>query len=347
MPSADDRCASCGCPGFSKVITSPIAEMPGHAGPEFLVDPDVAAIQLQAGFFGAETGRHRTAAGRHEQVLGVELRRLAVGRLRFDIDAVGAGLRARDLRAGQHLDALLLERLLELGRDRFVFDGTMPRQQLDDVTSLPKRRKIDANSTPTAPLPMIAIDFGISFRWIASSLVMIRLRSISMPGTLRGCRAGGDDDLLARVSVCFSPVGDLDLAVAGKPAAALDPVDLVLLEQQLDAAGQPLDDLVLARVHLRHVDADRRLADRQAPLLPVLRDLQRVRVLEQRLGRDAAPVEAGAAEHRRPFDDRGLEPELRGADRGDIAAGAGADHDDVVFVSHSVFFIDESGTNAT
>jgi hypothetical protein len=28
------------------------------------------------------------------------------------------------------------------------------------VTSLPKLLKIDANSTPTAPLPMMAIDFG-------------------------------------------------------------------------------------------------------------------------------------------------------------------------------------------
>ena len=54
------------------------------------------------------------------------------------------------------------------------------------VTSLPKRRKIEANSTPTAPLPMIAIDFGTSRRLIASSLVMIRFLSISMPGTLRG-----------------------------------------------------------------------------------------------------------------------------------------------------------------
>ena len=43
------------------------------------------------------------------------------------------------------------------------------------VTSLPNRRKIDANSTPTAPLPRMTSDFGTSGRWIASSLVMIRL----------------------------------------------------------------------------------------------------------------------------------------------------------------------------
>ena len=53
--------------------------------------------------------------------------------------------------------------------------GTMRGSSSISVTSLPKRRKIDANSTPTAPLPMIAIDFGTAARWIASSLVMIAL----------------------------------------------------------------------------------------------------------------------------------------------------------------------------
>ena len=42
------------------------------------------------------------------------------------------------------------------------------------VTSLPKRLKIDANSTPTAPLPMITSVFGTSRSPMASSLVMIR-----------------------------------------------------------------------------------------------------------------------------------------------------------------------------
>ena len=51
---------------------------------------------------------------------------------------------------------------------------------------------------------------------------------------------------------------------------------------------------------------------------------------------NAAPVEAGPAEHRRALDDRGFEPELRRADGGDVAAGARADHDDVVFVRHQL-----------
>ena len=65
------------------------------------------------------------------------------------------------------------------------------------VTSLPKRRKIEANSTPTAPLPMITIDFGTSRRLIASSLVMIRLLVDFDAWNAARLRAGGHDDLVA------------------------------------------------------------------------------------------------------------------------------------------------------
>jgi hypothetical protein len=72
-----------------------------------------------------------------------------------------------------------------------------------------------------------------------------------MPGTLRGARG------------------------------ALDPLDLVFLEQHLDAAGQARDHLVLARVHGGHVDADGGPVDAgEPPFLRRLRDLQRVRVFE-------------------------------------------------------------------
>ena len=79
-------------------------------------------------------------------------------------------------------------------------------------------------------------------------------------------------------------------------------------------------------------------ADRDAPLLRVLDDLQRMRVLEQRLGRDAAPQQARAAERLLLLDDGDLQTELRGADGGHVAAGAGADDDDVVFVQVSLSF---------
>ena len=70
----------------------------------------------------------------------------------------------------------------------------------------------------------------------------------------------------------------------------------------------------------------------QAPFLRRLRDLQRMRVLEQRLGGDAAPDEARAAQRLLLLDDRHLQPQLRRANGRDVAAGARADDDDVVLV---------------
>ena len=55
---------------------------------------------------------------------------------------------------------------------------------------------------------------------------------------------------------------------------------------------------------------------------------------QQRLGRDAAPVQADAAEVL-ALHHRGLHAELRRADGGDVAAGAAAEHDQVeALVSH-------------
>src|SRR5690606_11270429 len=65
--------------------------------------------------------------------------------------------------------------------------------------------------------------------------------------------------------------------------------------------------------------------------------LEQLGAVEQRLRRNAADVEARAAERLAAFGAGGLEPELRGADRGDIAAGTGSDDEDVVvvLVSHA------------
>src|SRR4029079_7227930 len=116
--------------------------------------------------------------------------------------------------------------------------------------------------------------------------------------------------------------GHDDLAAAGQLRGALDPGDAVLLEEAFDALGQPGDDLVLTRVH--DVEVQRRLcaAEADAPDVGVLRDLQRVRVLEQRLGRDAAPDQARAAEGLLALDDSRLQTKLPGTDSGHIAAGA-------------------------
>ena len=62
----------------------------------------------------------------------------------------------------------------------------------------------------------------------------------------------------------------------------------------------------------------------------VPRLLEQLGGVQQRLGRDAADVEAGAAMRRALLDHGDLQAELRGADGADIAAGAGADDDEIV-----------------
>ncbi len=123
-------------------------------------------------------------------------------------------------------------------------------------------------------------------------------------------------------------------AAAGERAAAMEERDLVLAEQEQDAVVVLADDLLLARLHPRHVD--REAVDRDAVVgEAVPRVLEVLGGLQQRLRRDAADVRAGAAGRglaagARPVVDAGRpESELRAANRGDVAAGTGADHDDV------------------
>src|SRR3954447_1706936 len=308
-----------------------------HVGAELVVDPHVAAIELDAQLFGPESARHRSAPRGDEQVLGVELLRFAIGRLRgieFDVNAVRTRLRARHLRAGEDLDALLLERAFEFSGDGFVLDRHQPRQQLDDrdvtAEAAEDRREFDADRAAAHDGDRLRDRLHVDRFVTRDDPLAIDLDARHAARL----RAGGDDDLLARGKRLLVAFGDLHRALAGDAPRSFDPVDLVLLEQELDAAGQSLDDLVLAGLYLVHVEGNGGLPEREAPFLPVLRDLERVRVLEQRLGRDAAPVQARAAEDGRAFDHGRLEADLRGADGGHVAARPRADDDNVVLVSH-------------
>src|SRR6185369_6812583 len=140
--------------------------------------------------------------------------------------------------------------------------------------------------------------------------------------------AGGEHDVV-RGDLVRAAVGlrDRDLVRRRQLRRALVDVDLAAREQLLHAAGHLLHDLVLARHQRRPVDL--RLADHDAVLLGALDLLEEVRGHDPRLGRDAAPVQARAAQLFL-LDDGGLQAQLRGADGADVTAGAGADDDGVV-----------------
>jgi hypothetical protein len=137
-------------------------------------------------------------------------------------------------------------------------------------------------------------------------------------------------------------IPDLDLisvSAGNKATAAVHRGDLVLAEQQADAAGEGIDDLVFARQHGGDVDRHILYGDAVFAEL-VQRALVILRGLKQRLGGDAADVQAGAPEAGLALgvlplvDADGVESELRRADRRSVAAGAGANHRDVKGLCH-------------
>src|SRR4029079_1749581 len=89
---------------------------------------------------------------------------------------------------------------------------------------------------------------------------------------------------------------DLDCVAPLDRREALQPLNLVLLEQELDALSQSLDRFLPAVVHRVEVELD--FARLHAPLgeRPVMRFLEQLRCMEQRLGWDAADVEAGSSQ---------------------------------------------------
>ena len=111
------------------------------------------------------------------------------------------------------------------------------------------------------------------------------------------------------------------------------------LEQGSDAAGQVLDDVGLARNHRRNVDGDA-LGFDTMDFEGLFGLMVLVGAVQQRLGRDAANVQAGTAERHLAFladvllDAGGLQAQLGSADGGNVTAGAGTNHYHVEFLAH-------------
>ena len=130
--------------------------------------------------------------------------------------------------------------------------------------------------------------------------------------------------------VLFAPIvsGAVDddrLAILERRRAR-ELLDAVGGQQLLHAAAQLVDDLVLAADHRRVVEG--RAADGDAERRGVADMGEGLGRGDQRLGRDAAEVQARPAEAF-ALDDGDGRAELRGADGGGIAAGSRADDYDV------------------
>src|ERR1051325_4728047 len=117
----------------------------------------------------------------------------------------------------------------------------------------------------------------------------------------------------------------------GQLGKSLDVLDFAALRQQSGSTGEPLDDAVLERAQL--VQIDRRLAEGHAPRVRVTGFAEQTGDVQQRFGGNAAAIHADAARIGLRIDDRGLEPEIRGEERGGVPAGA-ATHDNHLSGDH-------------
>ena len=122
-------------------------------------------------------------------------------------------------------------------------------------------------------------------------------------------------------------VGDAHGATVGRERArAGDDRDLAALQQRLEAARQPVDHLLLADLGDRHVERGRRRL--HAELGRVADGAVDLGGLQQLLGRDAAAVQAGAADPAL-LDHGDVQAGRCAVERGGVSAGPATQHDEV------------------
>ncbi len=231
----------------------------------------------------------------------------------------------------QHeLETLLLERLQRLAGELGVHAGEDPvevfQHRHPGAEPAPYRAQLEAN-VAGADHHQVLGHLRIRERFGAGAdAVAIGLD----PRQSGHRRAGGDHDVLGLELLVTVGAVYRDLAGGGDLAATQVAGDLVLLQQEGDAVGVGFHYPFLALEHDREIQADP--FDVHAVLGEVVVGVEvALARLEQRLAGDAADAHAGATESVFSLHTGDIEAELRRADGSDVASGAGADDDQVVF----------------
>ena len=314
------------------------------AGVAVRVDFDLAAlVDLDAGAFGQQALGGGATANGHQQLVhgqGLFAFSVGVGDDDFLLLALAGDLGLGNLGIELDVQALLLE-FLGSGLGHF---GVGSRQEL--------RHGFEDGDFRAQALPHAAQfqadDAGADHRQAVRHFGEVQAADVVDDGLavelgerqLDRIRAGRDDDVGAlQLDDGTVMLGDLDHVARLQFAKTIIGSDLVGLEQHADAAGELLDDLVLAANHRLDVDLGILEAD-----AVVAKDVAHVpelaRGIQQRLGRDAAHAQAGAAEGRlavlaqRRVDAGGLQAQLGRADGSVVTGRAGTDDDDVELFSH-------------
>ncbi len=319
MPSPKPTCASCG-------VGDQVADRRdrGDVGLAVGVDLDEAAVDRDTDLLVTEVGRDRAAADGHQQQLG--LQRLAV--FQRHPDALVGVLHPGEARAELEGDAAAPERPLQQLAAGLVLQRDQVRQRLDD-------RHVGAEGLPDAgeldPDDAAAEDDHRRRHAVELERVVAEQHPVAVDleaGQRPGRRPGGEHDVLARVG----RVADLDGGGGDEPPLAADELDAAALHQPLQALVEPADDALLVFADAGRVDAVQR--GLHAELLALPGEVGDLAGVQQRLGGDAAAVQACAAQLRL-VDQHDAHVELCRTQRARVSTAAAAQDDEVdVGLSH-------------
>ena len=299
-----------------------------HVGAHLAVDFDEAAVRhLHAGLVGGDLLAVRAAAhGDEHQV--VDLRRRCrgtrFGRFKRDLDAFRQRFHGDRLGLGHDVvEALLVELLPHLDR---VAVGALHQaiHHFDHVDARAERgihgRHFQADDA--------AADDQHAFRDLAQFQRARRIddaRVFRHEGQLHHGRTGGDDGLL-ELHDFFRAVAcrHFDVVRGQELSHARHHLRLARLGHAGQAARHVRDHAFLVLAYL--VDIDRRLGERHAGIAHVRRLVDHGRHVQQRLRRDAAHVQAHAAQGGVALDDDGAQAQVGRAERRRITARTAAQH---------------------
>lgn len=207
-----------------------------------------------------------------------------LGGIDVQLDQLARRVTVDDLCGQLEVDALLLQDLLGLLGDLGVHAGATDLvQELDDgdlgAQAGPDRGHLEANDTATNDDELLGDLLQGDGAGAADDALLVDLQA----GKGGGLGAGGDEDVLADHARLAAVVElDLDLVLVDEGAGALEVLDAVLLEEELDALGEAGDGGVLGLHQVGQVQLD--VVDLDTPVLGVVEDLVvEMRVVEEGL----------------------------------------------------------------
>ena len=299
-----------------------------HVGAHLAVDVDEATVRhLHAGLVGSELLAVRAAAhGDEHQVVDLRRRRRGArfGRLKRDLDAFRQSLDGHRLGLGHDVvEALLVELLPHL--DRIAVGALHQAIHHFDHVDARAKRGIDSRHFQADDA---ATDDQHAFRDLTQFQRARRIddaRVFRHEGQLHHGRTGGDDGLL-ELHDFFGAVScrHFDVIGAEELAHARHHLRLARLGHAGQTARHVRDHAFLVLAYL--VDIDRRLGKRHARIRHVRRLIDNGGDVQQRLRRDAAHVQAHAAQGGVALDDDGAQAQIGRAERRRITARTAAQH---------------------